>query len=93
MASYFHGDWSWNIFYGHSSSTNSRRAVVSYKWKYVHRVPVLINPLVWACPGSVVRLTNHLNMTIAVDWDIKPQTEQIKRDIAFSAHKELCVHW
>ena len=44
------------------------------------------------CPGSVVRLTNHLDMTIAVDWDIKPQTKQIKPDIAFSAHKELGVH-
>ena len=27
---------------------------------------------------SVVRLTDHLNMTIAVDWDIKPQTKVSK---------------
>ena len=32
-----------------------------------------------ACPRkSVVRLTDRLNMTIAVDWDIKPQTKQNK---------------
>ena len=24
------------------------------------------------------RLSDHLNMTIAVDWDIKPQTKQTK---------------
>ena len=36
---YFKGDWSWNIFYVHSPpSADSRRAGVSYKWKYVHEV-------------------------------------------------------
>ena len=25
---------------------------------------------------SVVRLTDHLDMIIAVDWDVKPQTKQ-----------------
>ena len=42
---------------------------------------VLVNSLVWACPGSLVRLTESLNMTIAVDWDVnvvKPQTKQTK---------------
>ena len=24
----------------------------------------------------MVRLTDHLNMTIVVDWDVKPQTKQ-----------------
>ena len=24
----------------------------------------------------MVRLTDHLDMTIAVDWDVKPQTNQ-----------------
>ena len=33
----FHGDWSWNIFYGHSlPSADSRRAVVSFWRKNVH---------------------------------------------------------
>ena len=27
---------------------------------------------------SVVRLTDHLDMIIAVDWDVKPQTKQIQ---------------
>ena len=36
-ATFFHGDWSWNNFYGHSLPTaDSRRAVVRYWWKDVH---------------------------------------------------------
>ena len=34
---FFRGDWSWNIFYGHSlPSADSRRAVVSFRRKNVH---------------------------------------------------------
>ena len=34
---FFRGDWSWNIFYGHSlPSADSRRAVVSFWQKNVH---------------------------------------------------------
>ena len=36
-ATFFRGDWSWNIFYGHSlTSADSRRAVVSFWQKNVH---------------------------------------------------------
>ena len=36
-ATFFHGDWSWNVFYGHSlPSADSRRAVVSFWRKNVH---------------------------------------------------------
>ena len=36
-ATFFRGDWSWNIFYGHSfPSIDSRRAVVSFWQKNVH---------------------------------------------------------
>ena len=36
-ATFFRGDWSWNIFYGHSLlSTDSRRAVVTFWRKNVH---------------------------------------------------------
>ena len=50
-------------------SAESRRVVVSYKRKYVHKV--LINPLVkLAQEKSVVRRTDHPDMTIAVDWDV-----------------------
>ena len=30
------------------------------------------------CTNSMVRLTEHYDMTIAVDWDIKPQTKLTK---------------
>ena len=36
-ATFFHGDWSWNIFYCHSlPSADSRRAIVSFWRKNVH---------------------------------------------------------
>ena len=36
-ATFFRGDWSWNIFYGHSlPSPDSRRAIVSFWQKNVH---------------------------------------------------------
>ena len=36
-ATFFRGDWSWNIFYGHSlPSADSRMAVVSFWRKNVH---------------------------------------------------------
>ena len=42
-ATFFHGDWSRNIFYGHSlPSADSRRAVVSFWWK---NAQVLVNCL------------------------------------------------
>ena len=42
-ATFFRGDWSWNIFYGHSlPSADSRRAVVSFWWK---NVQILVNRL------------------------------------------------
>ena len=46
------------------------------KLNYVHLK--LVNRLVKAClrEKSVVRLTDHLDMTIAVDKDVKPQTKQ-----------------
>ena len=38
----------------------------------------------------MVRLTDHLNMTIAVDsndWDVKPQTKQNKTNISENDQK------
>ena len=38
-ATFFRGDWSWNIFYGHSlPSADSRRADVSFWRKNVHNI-------------------------------------------------------
>ena len=54
-------------------STDSRRVVI-YKRKYKHEI--LGNRLVkLAQEKSVVRLTDHPNMTIAVDCDVKHQTK------------------
>ena len=50
---------------------HSRRVVVSYEGKYV---------LVQGCPGkSVVRSTDRPVMTIALDWDVKQQTNKQRR--------------
>ena len=54
------------------ASHDSRWVVVSYERNYVHKV------LSQVCPGkksSKPRSTDHPNMTIAVDWDVKHQTK------------------
>ena len=41
LATFFHGDWSWNIFYSHSlPSADTRRAVVSFWWRNVHNIVI-----------------------------------------------------
>ena len=63
-------------------STDSRRDVVSYKRKYVHKV--LVNCLVnLAQEKSMVRWTDHPDMTIAVDWDIKNQTKPNQKTCSY----------
>ena len=57
-------------------SADSRRVVVIYKRKYVHKE--LVNCLVkLAHEKSVIRWTDRPDMTIAaaVDWDVKNQTK------------------
>ena len=66
-------------------SADSRRAVVSYKWKYVHEV--LVNRSVkLAKEKCVVRWTDRPGMTIAVDWDLKYQT----RHTSGQSDQHLC---
>ena len=48
---------------------DSRTVVVSYKRKYVQ--DVLVNCVVKLVQESVVRFTDHSDMNIAVDWDVK----------------------
>ena len=48
----------------------SRKVVVSYKRKYEHEILVYCL-FKLAQEKCVVRLTDHLDMTIAVDWDYK----------------------
>ena len=56
-------------------SPDSRRVVVSYKRKYVNKE--LVNGLVkLAQEKSVVRCTDRPDMTIAVDWDVRNQTNK-----------------
>ena len=66
----FRGDWSWNYFYDFSPpSADSRRVVVASE----SMCKVLVNGLVKIAQEiSVVRWTDRLDMTIAVDWDVKP---------------------
>ena len=45
---------------------------------------VLVNSLVSFFGKSVVRLTDCLDMTITVDWDVKPQAKQRKAQQMFS---------
>ena len=45
-----------------------QEGLLRYKRKYLHRV--LINCL----RKSVVRLTEHIDMTIAVDWSVKQKS-------------------
>ena len=57
-------------------STDSSRAVVNYWRKNVHLI--LVNCLGILPRNSVVRLTDHLVMTIVDDWDVKPQIKPKK---------------
>ena len=67
----------WNHLYGHSfPSADSSKAVVNYWRKHMHLV--LVNYLGSLPRNSVVRLTDRHDMTIVVDWDVKPQIEQNK---------------
>ena len=57
------------------------RQVLLYKRKYVHEI--LVNRLVkLAQEKIVVRLTDGLDMTMTVDWEVKPQ---IKQNICFTS--------
>ena len=57
-------------------SADSRRVVVSYKPKYVHKV--MVNCLV-KLTQEKVWLDELTNMTIAVDWDVKLLKHQTKQ--------------
>ena len=62
----------------HSLPTaDSSRAVISFWRKDVHLV--LVNRLCFSLPRkSMVWLTDYLNMTIVVDWDVKQQNRQMR---------------
>ena len=76
VATFFHGDRSRNKFYSHSLPiADLSRAVVSYWSKDVHKV--LVNRLCLRMPRKGVdSLTDHLDMIIVVDWDVKPHSNK-----------------
>ena len=77
LGTFFCLDWSWNHFYDHSLPTaDSSRAVVSYWRKDMYLI--LVNSLGSLPRNSVVRLSDRHDMTIVVDWHVKPQIKQTK---------------
>ena len=36
---------------------------------------------------SVVRLTDHLDMTVVVEWDVKQQNKQINQKLSFRSNE------
>ena len=63
-------------------TVNSSREVVRYWRKDVHLV--LAKCLGSISRKSIVRLTDRLDMTIVVDWDVKPQIKHINKQIFHS---------
>ena len=49
-----------------------------FKWRK-HAHLVLVNSLGSLPRNSVARLTGRLDMTIIVDWDVKPQIKQTNK--------------
>ena len=83
---YFCRDWSWNISMTILlPSTDSRRAVVRYKWKYVHKV--LVNHWVKLAQEK----SDRPDMTIAVDWDVKHQPKTYSKPYEIYREKTCCL--
>ena len=57
------------------SADSFKKGFVSYKRKYVHKV-LVIRLFKLAQEKSLARWTDHPDMTIAVDWDVKQQNKQ-----------------
>ena len=69
---FFCGDRSRNHFYDHSlPSTDSSRAIVSYWRKDVHIILVNCLGLSLSRKKYGLRLTDCLNITLVVNWDVK----------------------
>ena len=80
-ARFFHGDKSWNHFYGHSLPAADRsRAVVSYWWKDLYLV--VVNRLGSLTTNSVIRLTipSRHDPSWRLGRKTTNQTKQIQRN-------------
>ena len=40
----------------------------------------------------MVMLTDHLGMTIAVDWDIKPQAKQTNNILVYISNRSIYIY-
>ena len=54
-----------------------------------------VNHLGLSCPGKVYRLTDSIDVTIVVDWDVKPQNKQkficsIMHLASYSFNNDFC---
>ena len=72
---------SWRFLWHSLPTSDSSRAVVSYWRKDVHLV--LVNRLGSLTRISVVTLTDRLDMTLVVVWDVKPQITVLGRSKFF----------
>ena len=70
-------------FYCQAPPADPRRAVVSYKQTYVHMSTGYQLILSLPRKKSVVRSTDHLNMTISVDWNVKTKTKQTNYSLKY----------
>ena len=69
---YFRGSWSWNNFYGHFPP------FLSFMKGWCQLQAKVCALVKLAQEKSVVRWTDHPDMTIAIDWDVKYQTKSNK---------------
>ena len=88
-ATFFRGDWSWNIFYGHSlPSADSRRAVVSFWRKNVHNTGWPLRGLSLPSKRVLGKLT-ALDMT-PLGWLGRKTSTQTNRLSVYMVLKWLC---
>ena len=85
---YFHGDWSWNNFYGH---TPAFCWFIQDGLLSVTSESICTNYWLTACSNlprkKCVRWTDRPPMTIAVDWDVKQQNKQ------YEGSRRLIILW
>ena len=89
--------WSWKYFSSHSSSfPDSRRAVCQLMAKECALSTGNL-PLGSLPRNSVVRITDHRDMTLAVDWDVEHQLDQpiefvgLHEQDKFHAYEKSCI--
>ena len=85
------GDWSWNVFYGwYPPSADFKKGCCQLQTLVR---AILVNRVVkFSQENNVVRLNDRLDMTIVVEWDVKPQTKQICW-IYLSMELKICNHY